>query len=197
MELSKEFYHKGRNLPHFHKGRKIHFITFRLADSLPQVFLSQLKIKIESLDKDKQDIIYRKRIEEWLNQGIGNCLLRQKKYAQFVVDVWKFYEQKDYDLLAWVVMPNHVHVLLNLYDSANIGKVIRRWKSYSAYKINNIKNSTGEIWMNDYYDRFIRDRKHLENTLSYIRKNINTAGILWSVPESIYELEKNIDKMNK
>ena len=187
-----EFYHKGHYLPHFHKGRKIHFITYRLADSLPQHILEQFRIEIQIFPEAKKKMFFDKKVGEWLDRDIGDCFLRKKEIAQLIVDVWKFYDKQDYILLSWVVMSNHVHVLIEVKNSSLVGKIIQRWKSYTAIQINKLFSKTGTVWANEYYDRYIRDKEHLINTIAYIKSNIRKGGILWDVPNSIEELEEKI-----
>ena len=69
----KGWYTRGY-LPHRDESQLIQSITFRLADSLPQEKLKMLELELENISKDQRDIDRRKRIEEWLDAGMG-CLL--------------------------------------------------------------------------------------------------------------------------
>lgn len=87
-----------------------------------------------------------------------------------------------YRLLAWAIMPNHVHVLIRLVDGWTLGRVVRSWKTFAARAI-----GRGPLWHREYWDRYIRDRTHYQRAIHYIDHNPVTAGLcarpvdwLWS-----------------
>lgn len=100
-----------RFLPHRDDSGLIQFITYRLADSLPQAALDRLESELAALPPERMEPERRRRIEAWLDAGHGSCVLRDPAAAQIVVEAWRHFDGERYDLLAWVVMPNHVHVL--------------------------------------------------------------------------------------
>jgi hypothetical protein len=110
-------------------------ITYRLADSLPQHLLAQLKADLEIIPPEKRDPESRKQMEQWLDAGYGKCHLRHPQAAEIVVNNWKHFDGKRYDLIAWTVMPNHVHVLVRIYEGYSLGKIVQSWKSYTGKKI--------------------------------------------------------------
>jgi hypothetical protein len=79
-------------------------------------------------------------------------------------------------------MPNHVHVLFTPQEGFEIGKIVQAWKSVSARRINAVLNRRGQLWQEDYFDRFIRDAPHFERVLGYIEWNPPDAG-LCELPE--------------
>jgi len=83
-----------------------------------------------------------------------------------------------YHLLAWVVMPNHVHVLIEVIQGYPLGDVIHSWKSFTAKQANKILGKTGAFWQRDYFDRFIRDEAHFANVVNYIHHNPVKAGLV-------------------
>ena len=93
-------------LPHFDMGVLYQGITYRLADSLPGS--AGVPPASSAPLSTHEKIERRKQIERELNKGYGSCLLREKKIAQIVVDAWKYFDGKRYELIAYVVMPNHV-----------------------------------------------------------------------------------------
>lgn len=118
----------------------------------------------------------RKEMERWLDAGYGSCVLRHSEAAELVVENWKHFATERYDLIAWVVMPNHVHLLLRTYEGVDLGRVIQSWKSYTGRRINLMDhpkptNTADGIWMRDYWDRFIRHERHFQTTLEYIHGN--------------------------
>lgn len=118
-----------RFLPHYDASLKYQMITYRLGDSLPQKVLKSLGAPQPSADRDNIDAFKRKTIEETLDKGYGSCLLNEPTVAAAVVKNWEFYHSKRYDLISYVVMPNHVHVLIKTYESWSIGKIVWAWKS--------------------------------------------------------------------
>ena len=102
-----------RFLPHYHASEKFQLITYRLADSLPQNALLELPGAPHS-DEGK-NTQYRKTVESILDHGCGSCLLQIPPIAEKVIEAWKYFDRKKYDLIAYVVMPNHVHVMIKTY----------------------------------------------------------------------------------
>jgi glucuronate isomerase len=83
-----------------------------------------------------------------------------------------------YRLHAYVVMPNHVHVLFELLEESDIQKILHSWKSYTAKKLNELTGTSGKVWKEEYYDRLIRNGEHYQNTIKYIRRNGEAAKAL-------------------
>lgn len=84
----------------------------------------------------------------------------------------------EYELLAWCVMPNHVHVLVHMREGHALGDSVRAWKSVSArhfVKAGLAASATG-VWQRDYWDRYIRDESHLSDCVAYIHANPVKAG---------------------
>ena len=109
------------HLPHWFQPEAVQFITFRLADSLPQTKLQELALMREALGrretKEGELTAEEERLEEivegWLMLGYGSCVLRDAQCRQFVEDALFFNYKQTYHLHAFVVMPNHVHILLS------------------------------------------------------------------------------------
>ncbi len=128
--------------------------------------------------KRAEKIEYHRRIEEWLNRGHGACLLRDPRIARIVEDALLFFDGERYRLLAWVVMPNHVHVLIETRPEYRLEDVVHSWKSFTAKAANRILERTGQLWQEEYFDRFIRDGDHLRETIHYIEQNPVVAGLV-------------------
>lgn len=82
-----------------------------------------------------------------------------------------------YILLAWVIMPNHVHLLLRPLAGKPLDKIIHSLKSFTAHEANKMMNRQGKFWMREYFDRYIRDFDHLRKAISYIERNPVKAGL--------------------
>ncbi len=106
-------------------------ITYRLADSLPAGVLIRILEELRTIPKPRQQVEKRRRIEGWLDAGHGCCVLQQPPAAECVVKTWQRFAGERYDLIARVVMPNHVDVLVRAYEGATVGNV-QSWKSYTG-----------------------------------------------------------------
>jgi REP element-mobilizing transposase RayT len=172
----------SKQLPHWHQDEKYIFVTFRLADSLPQSKLNEFraeKNKWISLhpfpwSKEDESDYHRKFstvIDKWLDSNYGSCILRDEKCRAIVENALHFYDAKRYELIAYVVMPNHVHVCFMPLNGFRISQILHTWKSYSANSVNKVLNRTGKVWQKEYFDRYIRDESHFERVIRYIRRN--------------------------
>lgn len=113
---------------------------------------------------------YRQRIEHCLDAGHGACVLRRPKITQIVIAAWNYFDGNRYDLHAWVVMPNHVHVLIAMRETS-LSDIVHGWKSYTARRINQVLGRTGKFWQEDYWDRYIRNESHYAAAVEYILNN--------------------------
>lgn len=127
------------------------------------------------------------RAEEYLDAGHGECWLRQPDIAKVVEDALVHFDGERYRLLAWCVMPNHVHVLIETGEGFPLGDILHAWKSFTAKAVNKILRRRGEFWQREYFDRFIRNAEHYAAALAYIEENPVKAGLarvktdwLWS-----------------
>ncbi len=169
-------YHRT-HLPHVEAGAVPQHICFRLADSLPQSLLQQWDDELRRLPETQQRNERRRRIEAALDQGHGACWLNHPEIAALVRDALRYFDGDRYHLHGWVIMPNHVHVLVTLRDDYSLSGVVHSWKSYTAQRANKIRGRNGAFWYVDYFDRFMRDEKHFATTLDYIHWNPVKAGL--------------------
>lgn len=158
-------------LKHIEAGANAQFVTFRLADSLPQAVVQE----IES-HRDEKAKLYQK-YETALDAGYGSCLMKNPVGAQIVQNALRFHHHRLYELLSWVVMPNHVHVLLLPDTSTKLSQIMHSIKSFTASELNRMLGGTGRVWQPEYFDRIIRDPSHFEATVSYIEWNPVKAGL--------------------
>jgi REP element-mobilizing transposase RayT len=178
-----------RNLPHWRQQGATYFVTFRLADSIPSDYLEfLLRLRTDWLarnpppqSKPALDHLGRmlfERIEYWLDQGMGSCLLQQDQISQIVHDSLQHFHGIRYELGASVIMSNHVHCILCPLQTSEIELevMLGSCKEFTAKKINRILEQSGTVWQQESYDRIIRDAKHLWRCLQYIGKNPLKAG---------------------
>ncbi len=166
-------WHERGYLPHRDEPGLTQFVTFRLAESFP----AELRRQWERLLKIEDDRQRRMELEAWLDLGKGVCWLKDERVATVVAEALRHFDGERYRLLAWVIMPNHVHVLVKT-DQEPLSKVVRTWKQFSARKANAILGRSGAFWQADYWDTFMRDRDHEQNTIRYIQENPVKAGLV-------------------
>lgn len=169
-------------LPHRDRARLVQSITFRLADSLPQSLLTRMEQRLLHEAEDRRDIERRRAIEQWLDAGEGCCALGHPEAAACVQSALLHFDGDRYRVLAWVTMPNHVHVLIEPADA--VSRIVHSWKSFTAHWLlqHNHRLALGipdsnQVWMREYWDRFIRDVDHLRATINYIHRNPVKAGL--------------------
>ncbi len=167
-------------LPHFDGGETAQFITFRLFDSMPQHLLDEWR------EQADDDIEFRKRIEGYLDAGHGECWLRIREIATIVQDTLIYHHGREYILVAWVIMPNHVHLLLRPMPGKHLPKIMHSIKSYSAQRANKELNRKGQFWQHESFDRYIRNQRHFLNVIHYIETNPVKAGLCSTAGEWLF-----------
>ena len=131
-------------IPHFDTANAVQSLTFRLADSLPK---HVIQIEYEKLDEltTKERIERQKRLEVYLDAGYGECYLRRPAIATLVENALHHFDGERYHLLAWVVMPNHVHAVIKT-NSVSLDKILHSWKSFTALGANRHLGRQGTFW---------------------------------------------------
>ena len=179
---------KRHLLPHWQQGPAHLFVTWRLADSLPAAKLRHwseerdiwLEFHPRPWDAATEHEYHQRfshQIERWLDQGIGSCVLQAPQIAAVVSNALHFFHGKRYELAAYVVMPNHVHVLFQPIASQRLDAIVQSWKGFTARAINKRLGKTGRLWQPDYWDRLIRSEEHYVKCLDYIRQNPAKAAL--------------------
>jgi REP element-mobilizing transposase RayT len=176
-ELRDAGWHSRGYLPHFDGGEIAQTITFRLADSLPQTVLERWKRELERAEQDNLAAVLRKRIDRYLDQGYGTCALRSVSIATIVQDSLLHYDGERYRLSAWTVMPNHVHLLLTPGQNWSLSRIVKDMKSFTSREANKTLGRHGQFWMEDYFDRYVRNPKHFASAIAYIENNPVKAGL--------------------
>ena len=178
----------GTNLPHWQQDSSLVFMTWRLADSVPATALRAYKIKKDNwlLRHPKPwspeiELEFHKtfsaELENWLDQGHGGCILRRREAAQIVADALMHFDGDYYEIDGWVIMPNHVHILVQLIPSHPLEKVVHSWKSFTGLQLNKLYNTTGKVWQTRYYDTLVRSEKHHWKIRRYIEQNPTKAKL--------------------
>jgi REP element-mobilizing transposase RayT len=117
------------------------------------------------------------RLQTWLDKGYGECWLQQPELGKIVDQALRYFDGDRYDLLAHVVMPNHVHALLTPRADHRLDKILHSWKSFTAKAINQTLDRTGEVWQHESYDHILRTPDAAWAVARYIKENPAKAGI--------------------
>ena len=196
-------------LPHIAPLGATFFVTFRLADSLPITVIQSLKAEFEQkcqqLKKEKPPNLQarirdeRKRYFGKFDHQLdtlryGNCYLNQPEIAQIVAQKLHEFDKVHYNLHAYCIMPNHVHVLLDTSQQLIIEEeifeedaapqyvqlhdIMRLIKGGSARFANVALGRKGTFWMKDSYDHYVRNEKEWGNIITYILNNPVNAGLV-------------------
>lgn len=127
---------------------------------------------------EDQDSERQARTEEFLDSGHGSCLLSDSACAAIVEDALLHFSEIRYRTIAWVVMPNHVHALIEPLPEHHLADIVHSWKSFTANRINRLVGRRGPLWQREYWDRYIRDMEHLQSTIAYIYANPVAARLV-------------------
>lgn len=181
-------WHSRGYLPHFDGEGVTQFITFRLADSLPLKVLEAWKQELAQLKMPEPEyrLALQKRIERHLDQGEGAHYLQEPPIAALVESALYHFDGERYRLLSWVIMPNHVHLLLTPHTTHSLTEIMRSLKSYTSHEANKLLKRKGKFWFEDYFDRYIRDADHYAAVVRYIENNPVKAGLSSTLEEWRY-----------
>jgi REP element-mobilizing transposase RayT len=189
-----------RNLPHWEQGAVTYFITFRTADSLPAALCSDWRTRrdqwlrahglnppdpdwhaglcrLETAAQRDFHLLFSARLQEYLDAGHGECLLKQPRLARLVTDALLFFDGQRYRVGDFVVMPNHVHLLVQLLGQTSLRAQCRSWKKYSAGQINRALGRHGHFWQGESYDHIVRSQEQFEFYRQYIAENPAKGGL--------------------
>ncbi len=183
-----------RYLPHWEQSRRTYFVTFRLGDSIPKDKLDgwrEAKAQWEEAHpkpwSGKEWKTYRDefldRIERWSDKGYGECLLRTPDLRKIVADSLLFFagepddDKTRYQMGDFVLMPNHVHLLVTPHSGWKLGQLIHSWKSFTAHQINKAAGRTSTLWMDERFDHLVRNSPSLNKFQSYIAANPHKANL--------------------
>lgn len=159
-------WHSRGYLPHFDAPGVRQMITYRLHDAMPACRRHEWEALL-ALDDEREKRI---KIEAYLDAGHGDCFLRQPEIAALVQENLLHFDGERYRLLAWVVMPNHVHALIEVMQTP-LAEILHGWKSYTAKAANRLLKRSGDFWQDEYFDRYIRDEEHFRKALRYVENN--------------------------
>lgn len=172
-----------RNLPHWKQEGKVHFVTWRQADSLPQVKLDELRQDraawVERVgNKEFKDLtplqrreyyrLFHERVEQWLDAGAGSCVLSLEEPRHVVEEALGHFDGTRYTLGSFAIASNHVHVLVVPLAGIGLSEIAHSWKSFTAKTINKFLGRSGTFWQDESFDHLVRNENSLERIEKYI-----------------------------
>lgn len=166
---------RPRCVLHFDDPTLIQMVTFRLADALPG--WDARPPAMSTIDPDAAKLWFR-RYDGLLDQHHGACLLARDDVATIVREALLFGARERYALYGWVVMPNHVHVLMQTTPGWSLSRIMRDLKGFTARRINVLLGREGAVWQKEYYDRYMRNPRHFDAGERYIAMNPVKAGLV-------------------
>jgi len=173
---------RWRNLPHWQQKGATYFGTFRLGDALPAhvvqslraerlAWLKQHPSRVSPHDLRAFQALFSEKIETYLAAGYGGCCLRESEIATVVENALLFFDQERYSLDRYVLMPNHVHLLVLPWPGHDLPAILHSWKSYTANQINRLLRRQGLLWQHESFDHLVRNEEELEHYRRYIDAN--------------------------
>jgi REP element-mobilizing transposase RayT len=147
----------------------VQHIVVRLADALPASTVAALDRLLPARRHEE--------IVRALRDGHGGRALADPRAAEIVERALLHFDGARYRLLAWCVMPTHVHALIAQIEGYPLSAVAHSWKSFTANAANRALGRSGRFWAPEYYDRFMRDERQLEATRAYVENNPVAAGL--------------------
>ena len=173
------------NLPHWRQDGALYFVTFRLSDSLPKERLDEMRrMRSGWLDShpnssrtaiEQFSLEQRERIEHWLDQEAGSCVLRLPAARSIVEQTIEFFEGERYELGERAVAPNHVHTLVRTASGVDLSSVLHSWKRRSSEQLRKIPEvapifpkGKSRLWQTESFDHIVRGQKDLERYWEYI-----------------------------
>jgi type I restriction enzyme R subunit len=187
------------SLPHWYQPGVTYFVTFRTDDSVPQTLLRAWHTRRDvwlhrhginphatnwkTLLREDADLeaeyhaAFTREFMDYLDRGYGDCVLRQEPLRQIVSDTLLHFDGDRYEMGDFVVMPNHVHLLVCLRGSTEIEPQCASWEKFAAGKINAALGRNGRFWQEESFDHLVRSPDQFEHFQRYIAANPLQAGL--------------------
>jgi putative transposase len=199
FDPKQEFTIREGSLPHWYQPGVTYFVTFRTENSVPHSLAQQWygernhwlenhginpksahwKAQLSSnpeLEKSFH-VRFTKTFLEYLDRGLGECVLRNREIAGIVANALRYFDGERYHLGDYVVMPNHVHILVCLIAATEIEAQCYSWKRYTAGQINRLLSRQGRFWQEESFDHLVRSPEQFEYFRNYIAQNPQAAGL--------------------
>ena len=189
----REYYR--RRLPHIQIAGSTYFVTFRLINSLPKEALEVLAeetARIRKLPNNEANLEHQRwfgKFDNYLDRALcGEEYLKNEQIADLVAKSIHYRDGKVYDLVAFCIMPNHVHLVCTPLEKGegvfnSLTEILQSLKRHTARQSNLILGRSGAFWQDESYDHIVRDEAELERIIKYVLNNPVKAGLVdnWSM----------------
>jgi REP element-mobilizing transposase RayT len=184
--------HTRGYLPHLKREGAAYFVSFRLADTLPREVLLRFKHERDAIienakahrspltltQQEQLFLWYCDKVDAYLDAGHGECHLRRPELAGLVAGAFQFFDGDRYELRAWVVMPNHAHVVVWPCPPWTLSQVLHSWKSYTSNEANKmLARRSQRFWQVESFDHLIRNDEDMARCCAYTVNNPVKAGL--------------------
>jgi putative transposase len=192
--------HEGSNLPHWYQPGVTYFVTFRTEDSIPAAVARlwhqrraewlrrngvdgrdpKWRAAFAELPRELQCDFHETFSREYLeslDRGLGACVLRRAELAKIVADSLQHFDDDRYLMGDFVVMPNHVHLLVCLFGESEIEATCSSWKMFTATRINRQLGRKGRFWQEESFDHLVRTPEQFRAICHYIADNPRFARL--------------------
>ena len=189
-----------RKLPHWEQEDVTYFITFRTADSMPRAITEEWRRKrdvwltqnhIDPSDPNWQSMLkqlpravqerfhkrFSKQFQRYLDAGYGECHLKRPELAKIVADSLLHFEGERYHLGDFIVMPNHVHLLVQFMTGTGLRQQCGSWRKFCATQINRKLGRRGAFWQAEPFDHIVRSWSQFRRFQLYIAENPKKANL--------------------
>lgn len=179
-------------LPHLKRAGAVYFVSFRLAGTLPREVLLRFKQERDGIlenakahrapltltQQEELFLWYCDKVDAYLDAGHGECVFQRPELAGLVAECFKHFDGDRYELRAWVVMPNHTHVVVWPRPPWTLSKVLHGWKSYTANEANRrLGRLRRPFWQRESFDHLVRNEEDLARCGAYTVNNPVKAGL--------------------
>ncbi len=184
-----------QNLPHWRQSGTTYFVTSRLGDSVPANIQQQWRERrdawlracglrsvreLDQLTEEQRHEYHREftaKFHSLLDAGHGECLLAKPTLASLLAERFTKGHGTEYHLDTWVIMPNHIHALVEPAPKAMLGDILQHWKGGSAREINLALGRSGPLWQLEPFDHIVRSEAQLQHFRRYIAMNPSKARL--------------------
>jgi REP element-mobilizing transposase RayT len=135
------------------------------------------KRRLSPLEESRLRELQSEKIESSLDAGLGACWMNDPGIAGIVSSTLNHFHGTRYELLAWCVMPNHVHTVASPLQGHTLPEILHSWKSYSAKECNRALGRSGTFWQEESYDHLVRDQEDFRRVVEYTLENPVRAGL--------------------
>ncbi|RBP36617.1 transposase IS200 family protein [Roseimicrobium gellanilyticum] len=182
------------HLPHWDQTGATYFITWRTLDSLPlPVWNKLLSLRAAWLRTHKIDAqdpewrwhfehlskaprlefarLFSTNLDMELDACHGACLLRRAELARIVADSLHHFEGARYTLGDYIIMPNHVHLLVGGMERNTMLAQMKSWKRWTSREINRHVGRSGRLWQDEGFDHLVRSEAAFKRFRRYMAEN--------------------------